>query len=196
MVESTTKSTGFTNVADLFADKNFQLLLANMGRQMDPEGAGGIIGNAAANMIKSKAAQEAGEQLLNEPDTAGVTKKLGQPTPKGTPGLNSVTRKTNGSLDIDIDHPNMDRLVADLGGYSPLGTEGVNSVRKQPAGSLLVNYDPPKTRSIASDVYDLAAAPTTARDVTRLSYTPTSQNEVQADIDSTLDPWLQRGRKL
>jgi hypothetical protein len=196
---SETKPTGFTNVSDLFADRNFQLLLANMGRSMVPEGyAGRVIGDAAANLIQSQAAQEAGEKLLNEDaDTAGVTKKLGQPTPRGTPGLNSVTRKTNGSLDIDIEHPNMDRLVASLGGYSPLGQEGVNSVTRRPSGSLLVNYDPPNARTpISAEIDALASAPTASRDVTRLSYAPTSQRAVQADIDNTLDAYLGRRRAV
>lgn len=199
MAESTSTTTPKPfNFWDMLADDNFQLLLANMGAAAVPEGyAGNVIGKAAANMIRSKAAQRVGEQQLNE--DGEVTRKLGPLTPKGTTGPNKISRKSNGSLDIDVDHPDPAKLVDTLGGYTPIGQEGINSLSRTPSGSLLVNYDPPRRKLAAASPIDtelasLEAAPTAARDSSRLSYTPISQQSVQAEIDGILEPWAMRRR--
>jgi hypothetical protein len=180
------------SIGGLFEDPNFQLLLANMGKQLGGEGsAGAVIGSAAANMISSKAAQQAGEKLLNE-DGDPVTRKLGPITPRGQQGPNVIKSQKNGSLLLDVDHDNPAKLVADLGGYTPLGSEGVNSITRSPTGSFLVNYDPPRRNPIASEVDSMAAAPTAARNRNNLSYTPVAAATTQADVDSLLDPYLAR----
>lgn len=180
------------SVTGLFEDPDFQLLLANMGRQLGGEGsAGKVIGDAAANMISSKAAQRAGEQLLNE-DGDPVTRKLGPITPRGQQGPTVVKTRRNGSLDIDIDHNDPAKLLTALGGYSPLGQEGVNSITRSPTGSLLVNYDPPRRNPLDGELASLEAAPTAVRDRNKLSYTPTSPTQTASDVEDLLNPYLAR----
>jgi hypothetical protein len=91
----------------MLSDPNFQLLLANMGRQMDPEGAGGVIGTAAANMISSKAAQSAIEK--RDAARSAQIKQLidlhGGITKPDRPGLNSVKATPSGSYTFDLNLP-------------------------------------------------------------------------------------------
>jgi hypothetical protein len=88
----------------MLADPNFQLLLANMGKAADPEGAGGVIGGAAANMISSKAAQGA----LEKQDAArkAQIKQLidlhGGITAPDKPGLNSMKMTPAGALNFEL----------------------------------------------------------------------------------------------
>lgn len=196
---ATTPTTHGFSISGLFENPDFLRMLAGIGAEMDPQGAGGILGRAATTMIKSKAAAKAGEQTLNE--DGEVTRKLGPLTPKGTQGPNKITRKSNGSLDIDVDHSDPAKLVDTLGGYTPLGQEGINSLSRTPSGSLLVNYDPPKQRlvrenPISTELASLEAAPTAARDRNKLSYTPISPNSVQDEIDDTLSPFAMRRRRV
>lgn len=46
------------SLVDLMGDRNIQSLMAGMGRQMDPEGAGEFLGAPAQADIQSRAAQE------------------------------------------------------------------------------------------------------------------------------------------
>lgn len=183
------------NFWDLLADPNTQVALAQMGASMVPQGegyAGDVIGNAAINLVKSKAAQKAGEQTLGRD---AVTKKLGPVTPIDKPGLNSIKSNANGSLDLDINTNDQAGLIASLGGYTPLGSEGVNRITRSPRGSLLVNYDPPKPFDIA-ELSELEAAPTAVRDTSKLSYTPISQSALQTEVDGMLEPWAMRRRSV
>lgn len=199
-----TPSTGlsFTKVLE---DPNVWQLLANMGAAADPEGAGGVIGNAASRMISSKAAQSAAAKQLASADAEraelrqqhrDLINRLGPVTPPGTPGLNSIKpTKTSRNVDVDIDTNDAGKLVADLGGFTDVGTPGVNSITRSPNGSMLINYDLPRARtvpSISDEVNALAAAPTASRDVTRLSYTPVSQAQTANDVQDLLDPYLPR----
>ena len=47
------------NLASLFADPNFQALLAGIGGQLAPEGVGGALGRPTTALIQNRAAQTA-----------------------------------------------------------------------------------------------------------------------------------------
>ena len=97
----------------MLADPNFQLLLANMGKAADPEGAGGVIGGAAANMISSKAAQGAMEksELQRQTQIKQLIDTLGGVTPKDKPGVTSIKRTPTGGVAFDLDLPSLDQPV-------------------------------------------------------------------------------------
>lgn len=186
------------SLGKLFEDPNFINLLAGVGASIDPTGVGGILGNATMKLVSSKQAQRAGEKTLNETGRDVVTRKLGPVTPIDREGPNSIKSNSNGSLDIDVNTRDSGKLVSTLGGYTPLGIEGVNRVTRTPRGSFLINYDPPKARSAAFDneLASLEAAPTAARDESKLSYTPVSQSALQTELDSTLEPFAGRRSRL
>lgn len=97
----------------MLADPNFQLLLANMGKAADPEGAGGVIGGAAANMISSKAAQGALEkrEAQRQAQIKQLIDTLGGVTPKDQPGVTSIKRTPSGGVAFDLDLPSVDQPV-------------------------------------------------------------------------------------
>lgn len=203
MVESTTKP---FSISEFFANPNMQLLLAGLGTELDPEGAGGRIGRPTANLIRSQAAQSAAAKQLAEGKAERdelrnqhreLMNRLGPITPIDRPGLNSIKPASNGTVNIDTNTNDSGKLVSDLNGFTPLEQEGVNSVTRSPSGSMLVNYTLPKPRtvpSVSDEVTSLAAAPTASRDTSRLSYTPASAAATQADIDSTLGDYYGRRR--
>jgi len=90
----------------LLADPNFQSLLAGTGARLDPEGAGGAIGQSALQMIQGKAAQkatgdaEAKRQKFNEQ----ILALLGGLTPKEMPGPTSV-KMGPGQMTVDMTPP-------------------------------------------------------------------------------------------
>lgn len=101
-----TPGTGF-DIGKLFSDPNVQLLLANMGKAADPEGVGGVVGSAAANMISSKAAQTAIEK--RDAARAQQIKQLidlhGGLTAPDKPGINSIKSTPSGSFALDLNLP-------------------------------------------------------------------------------------------
>lgn len=88
----------------MLADPNFQLLLANMGKAADPEGVGGVIGGAAANMISSKAAQGALEKrdAARQQQIKQLIDLHAGITPPDKPGINSIKMTPAGSLALDL----------------------------------------------------------------------------------------------
>ena len=82
------------SVEDLFANRNFQALLAGIGTELDPQGAGGMIGRPTMQMIKSKAAQEA--TAKQQKFFTDLAKYLGGFTPGDQPGLTSMTMDNKG----------------------------------------------------------------------------------------------------
>jgi hypothetical protein len=198
------ESTGF-NFWDLLADPNAQQLLANIGAAADPEGAGGVIGNAASRLISSKASQSAAAKQLSTADAErqelrqlhrDLINRLGPVTPQGTPGLNAIKpTKTSNNVDLDIDADDPGQLVANLGGFTNPGTPGINSITRSPNGSMLVNYDLPRPASrpsISDEVNSLAAAPTANRSTSGLSYTPVSTTQTANEVQDLLDPYAPR----
>lgn len=97
----------------MLADPNFQMLLANMGKAADPEGAGGVIGGAASNMISSKAAQTALEksEVQRQAQIKQLIDTLGGVTPKDKPGVTSIKRTPTGGVAFDLDLPPLDQPV-------------------------------------------------------------------------------------
>jgi hypothetical protein len=104
MAETTGSPAAGLSFSGMLADPNFQLLLANMGKSADPDGAGGVIGGATANMISSKAAQGA----IDKRDAArkAQIQKLidlhGGITPPDKPGLNSMKMTPSGALNFEL----------------------------------------------------------------------------------------------
>jgi len=104
MAETTAPATPGWSFTSMLADPNFQLLLANMGKAADPEGVGGVIGGAAANMISSKAAQTAVEKrdAARQAQIKQLIELHGGLTAPDKPGLNSIKATPAGSLAFDL----------------------------------------------------------------------------------------------
>jgi len=107
MVETAAPATTGWSFTKMLEDPNFHLLLANMGKAADPEGVGGIVGGAAANMISSKAAQTAIEK--RDAARAAQMKQLIDMhmgfTPPDKPGINSMKVTPSGSVAFDLNLP-------------------------------------------------------------------------------------------
>jgi len=97
----------------MLEDPNFQLMLANMGKAADPEGAGGVIGGAAANMISSKAAQTAIEKrdAARQKQIQQLIYLHGGVTAPDKPGINSIKATPAGSFALDLNLPEPDAPV-------------------------------------------------------------------------------------
>ena len=124
----------------MLADPNFQLLLANMGKAADPEGAGGVIGGAASNLISSKAAQGAlekrdaarQEQMKRLIDLhAGIT-------PPDKPGLNSIKMTPAGAVALELNLGDPETGVASRSAIAPTSTTTA------PARTQLLTGEQPK----------------------------------------------------
>ena len=92
--------------ADLTKDRNFMSLLAGIGTNLDPGGAGGAIGRPTTSLIQSMAAQEAtGKQAeQREKFNSTIMQLLGGLTPQDQPGPTSV-KATGDKLSIDVTPP-------------------------------------------------------------------------------------------
>lgn len=145
----------FTN---LFSDPNFINMLAGIGAEMDPEGAGGILGRAAIGLNKAKAAQKAAQATLHR-NPPGMVSDVSADTPLAPTPTTAAPNLERLSY-TPVDQKQQMNEIGDL--LTPPGSPGFTSATKDKSGALSVKYDPePK---------------------------PT----VQADIDSTLDPYLRR----
>ena len=199
MATTPTSPSFWDQLTKTLADPNVQQLMAGMGAAADPEGAGGIIGNAASRMISSKAAQSAAAKQLSTAEAERqelrdqhreLMNRLGPVTPLDKVGLNGIKPAKNGTLDIDVNPADHAQLVSDLGGFTSLETPGINSISRSPRGSTLVNYTPPKT--VATQVNELAAAPTAVRDTSRLSYVSATPDATANEVTDLLEPYAPR----
>ena len=143
-----TPATDSWSFSKMLADPNFQLLLANMGKAADPEGPGGVIGGAAANMISSKAAQTAVEKrdAARQAQIKQLIELHGGITHPDKPGLNSIKATPAGSLALDLNLGDTDR---------PVGT-----------GTVLAP-PPERTQPLAQAATPTTTAPTAMRTARR-----------------------------
>jgi len=187
----TTPETSLLYGADGRINPNLIQMLAGIGAEMDPKGAGGILGRAAigfsrreqrgALAAKMLAGGEAERKELREMNQR-LLDRLGPATLPGTPGLNSYKENSNGSLSLNIDTGNPEKFVADLGGYSPAGMPGVTSLTRDRSGAYIFDVDAPelpKQMSVAEEVDNFA--PGNLYQATRgnqpLSYAPINPQE-------------------
>lgn len=155
----------------MLADPNFQLALANVGKSLDPEGAGGIIGGAAANMISSKAAQTAIEKrdAARQKQIQQLIAMHGGLTAKDTPGITTVKRTPSGAVAFELDLPPLDTSIGPGSQTSQYATQ-----RATPAGTGTV-LAPKETPAAIATTPTAAPAP--------LSATPTRTRQPDiADI--------------
>jgi hypothetical protein len=199
MATAPTSSSFWDDLVKTLGDPNTQQLLANMGAAADPEGAGGIIGNAASRLISSKAAQSAAAKQLAGAESERqelrdqhreLINRLGPITAPDKVGLNGIKPAKDGTVDIDVNPADHGKLVSDLGGFTGIDEPGINSISRSPRGSTLVNYTMPKT--VARQVDELAAAPTASRDANRLSYVQASPEATANEITDLLEPYAPR----
>ena len=138
---------GETNwsLGGMFADPNFQLLLANMGKAADPEGVGGVVGGAAANMISSKAAQTALEKrdAQRQAQINRLVELHGGFTPKDTPGVTSIKRTPSGGVTFDLDLPPLGSGVLSSENQGLAG----QGVTKSPAAPSTLQITPTQQRT-------------------------------------------------
>jgi hypothetical protein len=88
-------------ISSLLGDRNFLALLAGIGQNLDPKGAGGIIGGPTRALIASQAAQDraATQAAAQNAQTRMVIEALQQRgglTPKDQPGVTSVKSTPTG----------------------------------------------------------------------------------------------------
>ena len=120
--------------ADLLNDRNFQQFLAQLGTGMDPQGAGGMIGQPTSNMLQRQAQQDSMRQLLNMLGEGGqinqgpdgsTSLKVGKgaiTAPEGGPG-DAVTSESGSELadmgqDQDQDSFDLDTMLGNLSGMT------------------------------------------------------------------------------
>lgn len=142
---ATAPATEGWSFSKMLADPNFQLLLANMGKAADPEGVGGVIGGAAANMISSKAAQGAMEKSEAQRQTQikQLIDTLGGVTPKDKPGVTSIKRTPSGGLALDYDLPALEGTAAQSVLASAPSAERTSSLTgKQPKAQPVIPTAP------------------------------------------------------
>jgi hypothetical protein len=95
------------NVATLLTNRNFLNLLAGVGADLDPEGAGGALGRATIALNKGLAAQEAKEQAdaridaYNQQALAFLAREGGF-TPQGQRGVPLFKANPDGSFRVDL----------------------------------------------------------------------------------------------
>lgn len=106
------------SMSNLFGDRNFLNLLAGIGSNLDPTGAGGAIGKPTQSMIQSLAMQEAmGEQEAKRTKfNEQLLSILGGLTDKELPGPTSL-KATNKGITLDLTPP----------GTGGLGTTGTSA---------------------------------------------------------------------
>ena len=94
------------DINELFADRNFQSLLAGMGSKFGRGGAGEAIGVPTQQYLQSQAAQEAtaAQGKKQEEFWKNVIEALKGATPKDQPGLTSA-KIAPGSVALDITPP-------------------------------------------------------------------------------------------
>lgn len=162
------------SLSGMLADPNFQLALANMGTAADPEGTGGTIGKAAANLISSKAAQTAVEKRDKSRQTQidMLVSALGGLTPKDQPGITSLSRTPSGGLKIDYDLPPLDTSMGPGSQTMQLATQQAKPVG---TGTVLAPKETPAA---------IATTPATS-----LRATPTRAPQRQLDI-ADIAPFL------
>lgn len=156
---------GETNwsLGGMFADPNFQLLLANMGKAADPEGVGGVIGGAAANMISSKAAQTTLEKrdAQRQAQINRLVELHGGLTPKDSPGVTSIKRTPSGGVMLDVDLPPLDTSIGPGSQTTQLATQATQ--RKQPLTQT--QSAPAPVSNMPGSVPQTQIAPTPVRTV-------------------------------
>jgi hypothetical protein len=184
---------------------NLLSMLAGIGAEMDPKGAGGIIGRAGQQYIRAQTNQDLAAKMLagREQDRRELREehkrlleRMLPATPPGTAGLNSFKLSSNGSMDFDVDTGDINKLVADLGNYTPQGSPGVNSVTRTKNGSFLINVDPPsvpRLENVADEIDDFSPSNLykTGTSNAPLSYAPIDPNErlnEMADLMQTRMP--------
>ena len=121
------------NLTELFGNRNFQNLLAGIGTNLDPYGAGGAIGRPTQQLIKNLAAQEA--TAKQQEFATQLAKMLGGITPKEEEGLTSMTMKP-GSVALDITPPGV--AGGAMGSEEPTGALETGGVRGK--GSSLLPF--------------------------------------------------------
>jgi hypothetical protein len=94
-------------ISSLLGDRNFLALLAGIGQNLDPKGAGGIIGGPTRTLIASQAAQDRAAQqaAAQNAQTRMVIEALhqhGGMTPKGSPGIDSIGSTPEGGVKLEI----------------------------------------------------------------------------------------------
>jgi hypothetical protein len=188
---STVPPTTFMGSAKaLFEDPNFIQMLGGIGAQMDPQGAGGILGRAAVTGSRNKAAQDLAAKMLagRDADRAelnarqqALLDRLGPVTLPGTPGLNSYKPLPHGAMQLNLDTGDPLKMMDELGGSTPKGKPGVTSFEPLEDGSFNFVVDPPEVKptvSVADQVDDFAPGNLyNPRAPQKLSYTPVNQQE-------------------
>ena len=115
--------------ADLLNDRNVQQFMAELGTSMDPQGAGGMIGQPTSNMIERQAQQDSMKQLLNMLGEGGqinqgpdgsTSLKVGKGAITGeggdTPG--GATSQGSELADQDQDSFDLDTMLGNLSGMT------------------------------------------------------------------------------
>ena len=117
----------FSNIgqtfSDLSKDRNFLSLLAGIGTNLDPGGAGGTIGRPTQSLIQSMAAQEATAKQTSQKQKFNemIQELLGGPmTPEKEEGLTGF-KKTGDKLSIDVTPPALKP------GQGPVAAPGVGT---------------------------------------------------------------------
>ena len=117
-----------TSLEALFNNPNFINMLARVAQGLDPQGVGGALGGAAVAFNKDVAAQRGAAALMQrqrilDENPSGVLGQL--MTPRGMPGLTSVSRLSGGDLRLEYTPP--------ASGLAPSAGEQPAATALQPA---------------------------------------------------------------
>lgn len=93
--------------AKLFKDPNFLQLLSGIGGALDPQGFAGALNQVNQQYLRDQAARKAFGNRSGQRNsmTQEAINALGGMTPKGQPGVTSMSMTPSGSLKLEVDPP-------------------------------------------------------------------------------------------